>query len=115
MSGSIYYIGCHETERVKIGYTRGNPLARLTQLQTGSPTRLALIAVESGDRDTERQLHEEFQAHHIHGEWFSLCEELTTRMMLLVWLENAQRDATGEQKPRWVKVGMEAFDEIEGW
>ena len=113
MSGSIYYIGCHETKRVKIGFTHGRPIDRLAQLQTGSPTPLALMAVEGGDRDKERRLHEEFRNHRVHGEWFALSDELVSRMMLLVMLEAAHRRNLGQEFPRWVKVGIAAFEDLD--
>ncbi|RMI44445.1 GIY-YIG nuclease family protein [Streptomyces triticirhizae] len=47
-SGVIYLIGMDGSDRVKIGFTTGDPEKRLRQLQTGAPEPLRLLAVFSG-------------------------------------------------------------------
>lgn len=72
MSGWVYLIGPKEwtLNRVKIGFTQGNPRARLRQLQTGSPFDLQLYGYFEGTTDLERVLHKAFQPVREQGEWF---------------------------------------------
>jgi uncharacterized protein YozE (UPF0346 family) len=58
---------------VKIGKAR-NPHLRLRGLQTGSARSLALLLILEGDR--EYDLHERFKEHRVHGEWFTLNEDI---------------------------------------
>lgn len=70
MSGVVYFIACEPLGAVKIGYTGGSPASRLASLQTGSPTKLKLLAYFPGSLDDERRLHLAFKSLHIHGDWF---------------------------------------------
>jgi hypothetical protein len=74
--GWIYYIGCMETHRLKIGFTAGDPHKRLDKLQTGSPTRLVLLGLDVGTSATERALHARFSNERVRGEWFRVSENL---------------------------------------
>jgi hypothetical protein len=76
MSGFIYAIYDPVSLAVKIGYTSVNPWARLSQIQTGNPTRLELIAFSKGNRADERWIHQRFKERRLTGEWFSECREL---------------------------------------
>jgi hypothetical protein len=76
MSGSIYFIGCTETKRLKIGFTAGDPYKRLRTLQTGSPTRLVLLETYHGTIQDEQDLHRKFATERLHGEWFEMTERL---------------------------------------
>ena len=58
---------------VKIGFTRGNPFARLCALQTGSPLHLKVWAYTDGTLELEGALHNAFAPLRSHGEWF-FCE-----------------------------------------
>lgn len=112
MMGSIYYIGCSQTEAVKIGFTAGKPEARLSALQTGSPTKLVLIATHRGTIEDERKLHAQFEADRRRGEWFNLSEELVMHMMAVVWLGAVDCSKRGSRPPKWMKAGLEAMAEI---
>lgn len=72
-SSKVYFIS--DGEAVKIGISK-NPNRRLSQLQTGHPRRLTLVATLPGGLDEEMQLHGRFRAHHLSGEWFSDCPEI---------------------------------------
>lgn len=109
--GTVYYIGCPETLRIKIGFTRGNPYSRLDTLQTGSPTQLTMIAMHSDDMETERDLHAKFADYRLHGEWFLMSEEIFAHLGMIVWLQARQSIALGEPLERWVKVGLSALNE----
>lgn len=71
----VYFIGCLENKVVKIGYSK-NVENRLTQLQTGYPTKLSVFKVLDGDTDDEKFYHEYFSSYRIGGEWFELSDEL---------------------------------------
>lgn len=66
---SVYYVHAPELGLVKIGHA-GNVHKRLTMLQTGSPTRLVLLAVEPGGEKLERERHAQFEQLRARGEWF---------------------------------------------
>lgn len=72
MKGNIYFIGCLPLGAVKIGFTKGSPVARLRALQTGSAAPLKMYGYFPGTMDDEKRLHEAFKPLHIHGEWFRL-------------------------------------------
>jgi hypothetical protein len=62
---------------MKIGFTKNDDASkRLSDLQTGSPFELALMAQFRGDTTQERQAHAILSAHRVTGEWFSGCEAL---------------------------------------
>ncbi len=71
----VYFI--KQGNFVKIGHTTRPIDERLTDLQTGSPEELELIALESGDFLTEQWLHDLFKKQHHRGEWFTLDDELS--------------------------------------
>lgn len=110
--GCIYYISSAETGRVKIGYTDGNPRKRLRALQTGSPTKLAILAVHPGTRDTERRLHEEFSGDRTHGEWFDLSDDLIVHIAQVYKLMIAAHQAVDAEPPRWAVVGLNGLIEM---
>lgn len=66
----IYFIQDEVTTHIKIGFTDHPPEDRVAQLQTGSPSKLVLLASCVGDRSTEDELHERFKDARVHGEWF---------------------------------------------
>lgn len=68
--GFVYLIT--DGELFKIGYSANHPSTRLAQCQTGNPNSLRLIGFISGDLETERDLHRQFAANRVRGEWFSL-------------------------------------------
>lgn len=68
--GVVYFIRCFATGLVKIGWTSGRPLERLSQLQVGSASELMLIATEPAHPSRETELHEQFAYLRVRGEWF---------------------------------------------
>lgn len=105
----IYYIACCATERLKIGYTRGEPEVRLKQLQTGSAADLRLMAYHAGSIEDEKFLHSKFASQRRRGEWFEMSEELLEHLSMVIWLAAAQCAETGEDPPSWVRVGLRAM------
>lgn len=75
LSGTVYFIGSMDGH-VKIGHTRGAVKARLSALQTASPSRLTLLASTPGTFRLERQLHALFADQRTVGEWFKRNEQL---------------------------------------
>lgn len=67
----IYVIQAHETDRIKIGFSR-SPVLRVTELQTGSPFLLSLYRQWPGTIELEQEIHREFEPLRKIGEWFSL-------------------------------------------
>jgi hypothetical protein len=67
VAGLVYYFS-EGDERVKIGWSV-NPHLRLAHAKTFSP-RIALLAMEPGDRHLENKRHKQFRAEHIEREWF---------------------------------------------
>ncbi|WP_437309943.1 GIY-YIG nuclease family protein [Sorangium sp. So ce388] len=66
----IYFIQEAPDGAIKIGYTGGDPFARLSALQTGNSKPLKLLAFAPGSSQHERGLHERFADLRLHGEWF---------------------------------------------
>ncbi len=59
---------------IKVGFT-DDVDRRLAELQTGSPTRLRVMArfpveSEGAARTLEREMHDQLAPYHLHGEWF---------------------------------------------
>lgn len=68
----VYAIQDTETKRVKLGISR-DPERRLMQLQTGSSSKLELLAYKrafNGFGD-ESEMHSKASEYHVRGEWFS--------------------------------------------
>ena len=67
--GWVYFIGGDEGP-VKIGWTATDARRRLRSLQTGNPTRLAILGEARGSLATEAQIHRRLREHRLTGEWF---------------------------------------------
>lgn len=71
---TVYLIKHPGDNAVKIGYTDGDPLRRLRELQTGSASLLELIGtIPHASREMEQQLHDRFANLRLRpsGEWFT--------------------------------------------
>lgn len=66
----VYFIQGVDGGPIKIGVSI-DVIARLRDLQTGSPVRLRLIGVRNGDQATEADLHIRLSQHRLYGEWFA--------------------------------------------
>jgi hypothetical protein len=109
VSGYVYFITTAEAERVKIGYTKNNPQARLRDLQVGSPVKLCIIATQRGSCSLERELHGEFDQYRLHGEWFELASPIAQRIAELNRKAFAEAEAAGAYAPKWVRM-FHAFE-----
>lgn len=61
---------------VKIGKATGSPTNRLSQLRTGCPFPIEVVATIDGGYAKERELHERFRHIRAHGEWFHATADL---------------------------------------
>jgi hypothetical protein len=80
----VYY--ARDGERVKIGLSR-NPWARVDEMRTARPT-IALVAVERGGRDLERERHiqfgrKDFRNNERGAEWFDWTPEMEAHIATL--------------------------------
>lgn len=82
----VYFIEAVGAGLVKIGFTDGDPLDRLKQLQTGCPHMLRLRATVAGGLDTEKEYHTKFIHHRASGEWFKLAMEIEVFIGLANWV-----------------------------
>lgn len=82
-----YFIGS-EHGAIKIGSAR-DVHQRLTVLQTGNPEPLYIYAVADGGYEIEADLHSEFAADRLVGEWFARSDRLLRRIILLQEQERA--------------------------
>ena len=81
-TGVIYFVGCKEVRRVKIGFAE-DVAKRMPSLQCGSPVTLTLLAVTPGDLTAERAYHDRFYKHRLHGEWFKRVPEIEAEIARL--------------------------------
>lgn len=78
----IYFILNTEKNTVKIGYTNSDVKQRLSDLQTGSPEKLDVLATMEGGAKIESELHAKFQGARLSGEWFVYTKEIENFVLL---------------------------------
>lgn len=64
----VYFIAS-EAGQIKIGIAN-DPEKRIRTLQTSHPAKLSILATCPGGQAKEREYHQRFAAHRLHGEWF---------------------------------------------
>jgi hypothetical protein len=74
-TGSVYFIQGVDGGPIKIGKANF-PERRLYDLQASSPVRLRILATVAGGMRREYELHRQFKASRLHGEWFEPTPEL---------------------------------------
>lgn len=74
MRRSLYFVQA-ETGQIKIGIAT-NLRKRMSGLQGASPVKLTLLLAVHGGRTAEATLHQKFDAHRLHGEWFGPAPEI---------------------------------------
>jgi len=72
---AIYFMANEVRRAVKIGVSVC-PRRRLSLLQTGSVETLRILAMEPGDEAREAELHKQFDAYRLRGEWFHLSGDI---------------------------------------
>lgn len=70
--GFVYFIKSPSLNAVKVGFTAGDPRARLKKLQVGSADDLELIGWADGTMADEKKWHLRYNSYRVRGEWFRL-------------------------------------------
>lgn len=86
VSNSVYFIQGEATGLIKIGFAR-DPIARLRELQCGSPDKLRLLRTIPGGYALERELHLRFAALRSHCEWFRVGNDLAAFLQAPIYRE----------------------------
>ena len=86
--GFVYCIRNDDSEAVKIGFSQ-NPMRRIKQLQTASPSRLRLIGVVEIAQAFETSLHEQYASRRLSGEWFDDADSEISTVMSMLYGGNA--------------------------
>lgn len=97
----VYFLQCESSGLIKIGYSSNVP-ARLSAIQTGSPTAIRLLATEDGGIEREGQLHSAFAVEWVRGEWFRPSEDLLAYI--------AQQESPNARRARQVMPGTDLDD-----
>lgn len=72
----VYFIGSAWGEAVKVGFSR-NPWSRVLEFQTGSPTKLSVLAAFKASTNSEIDIHTMLAEYRRSGEWFELPQTAT--------------------------------------
>lgn len=81
---TVYFARAGTDGPIKIGFTSGDPAARIAKLQTGCPWPIALLGTMPGSTEDEARLHVIFAAHRVEGEWFAPADEVLTGVEALL-------------------------------
>lgn len=73
--GYIYFLYAEEVGRVKIGYAQ-DVARRIGDIQNMSPCELTLLGTVRARYEEEAFAHAHFRGHRLHGEWFTLTNEM---------------------------------------
>lgn len=84
----VYFIQS-ATGDIKIGMAR-DVAVRMKTLQTAHPVKLTLLASCLGGADQEREYHQRFAVHRLHGEWFSPAPEILDEIIRLTRLHHSE-------------------------
>lgn len=86
MNHCVYFIRSGENGPIKIGKATGGAESRLSDLQTGNPERLTIVATVPGGLAVEAMFHRRFAAYRRPiGEWFDPGPELLAFIDGIVW------------------------------
>ena len=77
--GFVYFILTPELNRVKIGHSKV-PFIRMTDLQVYCPCKLKILGLFIGSRQMEQDLHEQFSADSVIGEWFEYSPDIQAHL-----------------------------------
>ena len=96
----IYAIRAVGTKYIKFGYTSNRTGAekRMSELQTGNPFQLEIVAYGPGDHDEEAHIHWRLEqvGAHVRGEWFEMCEMAEQ----IIWeIKHRQKNARPDEQP----------------
>ena len=80
--GFVYFLRFGSDGPIKIGWAR-NVALRVSELQTGSPVKLHVLASQRGTEQDERDLHRHFAHLRLSGEWFAAEPELLDWVLMV--------------------------------
>jgi hypothetical protein len=78
---AVYFARAGQDGPIKIGYTAGDPLGRIADLQTGCAWRIFLIGAVEGDTRHEAWLHARFAEFKTEGEWFRPADPIEASIL----------------------------------
>jgi hypothetical protein len=112
---SVYFIRCTATNLVKIGFAT-DPFRRFSKIQSDSPAKLELLAIEPGEKDHETEIHSKFADLRRRGEWFECAEAILQHVRALP-IVSLQRDEPhlGGALGEWLHrngLGVREFGEM---
>lgn len=90
-SNVVYLIRVKNTTYYKIGLSI-DPSKRLSSIQSSCPLEVEIVKIWDGELDEECRLHNIFGQYRMHGEWYSLMDNIVESLVNLKSLENAYRD-----------------------
>jgi hypothetical protein len=82
----VYFIQSGDNGSIKIGIAL-NPQNRLRTIQTSHPEKLHIRALTHGGIEQERDYHQRFADHRLHGEWFRPHPDILAEIESLKGLE----------------------------
>lgn len=74
--GFVYFLQVEGNGPVKVGFTKGNPLARLACIQRVVPYRIDWVGGFRGTFKDEREFHRKFKEYCIRSEWYVPCKKI---------------------------------------
>lgn len=76
VEGFVYFIAIGEpyVTQVKVGFTAGDPYARMKTLQTGCPFEMRMLGFVVGNKGQEAELHDVLRDERLKGEWFEYTD-----------------------------------------
>lgn len=100
-TGSVYFVQAGDGGPIKIGWTGGDPKARMRDLQTGNPYPLSMLGHVPGSGADETDLHEQFRHLRMVGEWFKPAPDLVAFIAGVKWSRNVptSREIITEDPP----------------
>ena len=96
---TIYFIQVGDDGPIKVGFSE-SPKARIAQLQSAHPYKLQLLALQNGDLDEEKQLHQLFACDHLQGEWYRPSPALLGHVANLIANPQKIEDRPSNRKMR---------------
>lgn len=98
--GYVYFIGADGYDAIKIGFSV-RPMARIAQIQSGSPENLTVLHMVPAKKKVEALLHTLFSPSRVRGEWFGNVDAIRNFARHLEYCHSARvlRDLGMERWP----------------
>lgn len=95
--GRVYFLEATGADRIKIGWTAGDPKSRIAGMVTACPFPLKLLATLVGTVEGEKWLHAKCKSAHAHGEWFHATDDLRALVGVLACMPGYCTDMNGKR------------------